>query len=187
QGGFRLLALGDVAKDRCEIEVLASRPVGDGYFHGKFLSVFFSGDQLERLADDSWLTGSDESPEAALVRFMEPSRHEQSQRLTKDFVCAVPEYALGRLIEINHLPAGVRGNDGVARRLRYGAIASLGVDQLGGERPDSCAKEQRPRTDEGNQQDCGELQLLADRTEDLGGIDLHHHAQAQVAHRTVCS
>src|SRR5207249_3685716 len=81
QRGFRLLALGDVAKDRCEIEVLASRPVGDGYFHGKFLSVFFSGDQLERLADDSWLTGSDESPEAALVRFMEPIRHEQSQRL----------------------------------------------------------------------------------------------------------
>src|SRR6266850_622299 len=60
------------------------------------------------------------------------------------------------------------------------------VDQLGHERLDLQAEQQRPGRHQQQQQSGDQLQLVANRLEYFCCIDLRHHAQSKTAHRTVC-
>ena len=185
QSVFGFLAGGDVAENGCEEVSICGSPVGDGNLYREFFSVLVPRDQLERLSDDSGLTGGKEALKAELVRLREPFGHEQGQRPTERFLRRIAENVLGRPVEIDDIAKAVRRYDRVA--CRFGNCPKLlaAFPQNRRERLDLRAQQPGPAHDEEEQQGEDDLKLLADRLEYLGRVDLDHHPEAEIAHRAV--
>ena len=129
--GLGLLALGDVAHVSGEAALVGQVDPGDGELDREGRSVGAHPRQLEPLVEHHGLPGLQVAREAGAVALAQLRRDDQVGHVAPDrLLGAVAEGALGRGVELEHVPVLVDADDRVERDVQHRLVARPGGPQV---------------------------------------------------------